>query len=91
MANVQCRFAAISASNLSPLASSFSLLYNNSSRVSVENSWFCAVNKTVVQYHARYKCDIESRHTLDNGINGTSLLAESTVDALGHVDIYRDN
>lgn len=36
------RFAAISASALSPFARSFSLLYSNSSRVSVENSWFCA-------------------------------------------------
>lgn len=36
----ECRLAAISASALSPLARSFSLLYRSSSRVSVENSWF---------------------------------------------------
>lgn len=41
------RLAAISASALSPFNKSFSLLYNNSSRVSVENSWFCAVFSSV--------------------------------------------
>lgn len=30
-------------------------------------------------------------HTLDNGINGASLLAESTINALGHIDIYEGN
>ena len=40
MKYVPCKFAAISVSALSPFANSFSLLYSNSSLVSVENSWF---------------------------------------------------
>ena len=31
------------------------------------------------------------RRTLHDGVNGTSLLAEPTIDALGHIDIYGDN
>jgi len=40
--HLQCKLAAISASARSPFARSFSLLYRSSSRVSTENSWFCA-------------------------------------------------
>lgn len=43
--HIPYRFAAISASALSPFARSFSLLYRSSSRVSVEYSWFWADNK----------------------------------------------
>ena len=43
LTDIPWRLAAISASARSPLARSFSLLYRSSSRVSVENSWFCAI------------------------------------------------
>jgi hypothetical protein len=73
--------AAISASAISPLASSFSLLYNSSSRVSVEYSAFWA--DCQFSPGTSYKCPL----TLNDSVNGTSLLAETTVDTLCHVQV----
>lgn len=71
---------------MSPLASSFSLLYSSSSRVSVAYSALEA-GKNRLENHSRCQDAREATHTLNDGVHGAALLAEATVDALGHVDI----
>ena len=67
----------------SPFVSSFSLLYNNSSLVSVAYSAFGAAPMSAcIHYHI-----LHARRTLDNGIHWAALLAQATVDALRHVNI----
>lgn len=86
--------AAISASHLSPLFSSFSLLYSSSSCVSVENSklgpcrwgYRCGYVRSLQGASAQASPTPGPTH-LDNGIHRAGLLAETTVDALGHVNV----
>lgn len=105
--------AASSGSHLSPLDSSFSLLYNSSSLVSVAYSALGAVGR-YNQWHVQWSSELivgqvsaEKRGyghshmtqekgyherkqrilTFNNGIDRAALLAVSTVDALGHINI----
>lgn len=85
--------AAISASHLSPLLSSFSLLYSNSSCVSVENSKLgpCEeeVSQSAGQTLPRSLCAshfTQPTH-LHDSVNRAGFLAETTVDTLGHVNV----
>ena len=82
--------AAISASHLSPLLRSFSLLYSSSSCVSVENSKLGPCNLGASgpsqELPPRPPPPRGPAH-LDDGIHGAGLLAEAAVDALGHVDV----
>lgn len=92
--------AAISASHLSPLLSSFSLLYRSSSCVSVENSKLGPCGRGQVQRHQaprppapehicprpRPRPPHRPAH-LHDGVHGAGLLAEAAIDTLGHVDV----
>src|SRR5277367_1212825 len=75
---------AISASHLSPFSSNFSLLYNNSSLDSVENSAFGA---SASVDNGDLGLRVTWKHTLNNRINRTTLLTQSTVNTLGHINI----
>ena len=44
----------------------------------------CWKMKYSAEVHGR---STRSRHTLDDGVNGASLLTEPTVDTFGHVDV----
>ena len=78
--------AANSGSHLSPLAKSFSLLYNSSSLVSVAYSALGAVGM-VSRRMTIVKATTGISLTLDNGIDGTTLLTVATIDAFGHIDV----
>lgn len=77
---------AISDSHLSPLLSSFSLLYNSSSWLSVENSKLgpstiastgqASYKKEIIKYTFRYIQTLIESH-----------LTESTVDTLRHINV----
>ena len=86
--------AAISASHLSPLLSSFSLLYSSSSCVSVENSKLGPCEQGSRRSHVRPLRGASAPASpaagpahLNDGVHRAGLLAEATVDALGHVDV----
>lgn len=79
---------------MSPLFSSFSLLYSSSSCVSVENSklgpcrWQrrCGHVRSLQGASALASPALGPAH-LDDGVHGAGLLAEAAIDALGHVDV----
>jgi hypothetical protein len=75
-----CRLAAISASARSPFANSFSLLYKSSSRVSVAYSMLEVYKSDGVSGVWLYCMSICTH--LDDGVDGTSFLAETAVDTL---------
>ncbi len=86
--------AASSGSHLSPFANSFSLLYSNSSLVSIAYSAFGANHPTTISPQTsppsqtpQYERKRQRKLTFDNRIHRTALLAEPTVDALRHVDV----
>ena len=86
--------AAISASHLSPLLSSFSLLYRSSSCVSVENSKLGPCRRGAGAGESGPSQELSPPPPpprgpahLHDGIHGAGLLAEAAVDALSHVDV----
>ena len=76
--------AANSGSHLSPFASSFSLLYNNSSLVSVAYSALGAAATCLATIPPAVE---RSSLTFHNSIDGTALLTEPAINTLRHINI----
>ncbi len=82
--------AANSGSHLSPFASSFSLLYNSSSRVSVAYSAFGPKDQKISSHPLNKRPNrrgTEGKRTLNDSIHRTAFLAKPTIDTLGHIEI----
>ena len=76
--------AANSGSHLSPFAKSFSLLYSNSSLVSVAYS---ALGAAAIPISPRFPTFGRSSLTFHNSVNGTALLTEPAINTLRHINI----